>query len=91
MTDDKQPAVTSSAFHRLPLERRAAPAVQGKRATGLLLRARAPDESLTRGFTIDPETGAPVRAKTEADGRVVFRHVVTALGTPADPVVPGRA
>ncbi|MFE9772668.1 hypothetical protein ACFYOV_13490 [Streptomyces sp. NPDC005931] len=53
--------------------------------------AWAPDEALTCGFTIDMETGVLVRAEAEADDRVVFRHVVTALGAPAGPVLPARA
>ncbi|MEU6681580.1 hypothetical protein [Streptomyces sp. NPDC046832] len=52
------------------------------------LSAWAPDESLTCGFTVEPETGVLVRAEAtteatpdaEADGRVIFRHVVIALG-----------
>jgi hypothetical protein len=52
--------------------------------------AWASDDSLTCGFTVDPETGVLVRAEATAEvtgdeeangrGRVVFRHVVTALG-----------
>ncbi|MGW3986709.1 hypothetical protein [Streptomyces sp. NPDC004830] len=55
------------------------------------LSAWASDESLTCDLTIDPETGVLVRAEAtagatggeEADGRVVLRHVVTALGASA--------
>ncbi|MEU9569251.1 hypothetical protein AB0D62_05085 [Streptomyces massasporeus] len=46
------------------------------------LSAWAPDECLTCGFTVDPETGVLTRAEAaeEEGGRVIFRHVVTALG-----------
>lgn len=44
--------------------------------------AWAPDESLACAFTVDPETGVLMRAEAtaEGDGRVILRHVVTALG-----------
>ncbi|MCF0076058.1 hypothetical protein [Streptomyces lomondensis] len=53
--------------------------------------AWALDKSLTCGFTIAPEAGVLVRAEAAADGHVVFRHVVTALGAPADRLAPARA